>query len=472
MKTCSLDANGFLSGNTFKAAFQDFVKADINGHFAPRSIKPNRDRFDVSGEENFVIPAADDVGQAERQLHVVHRRLRTAGDHIGQFANRVDDFRVHVVVLGKQHLTGTLQSDVCAKTDHNASADPTGEPDNGGHFVRRCGRILQRQRLSRDLNAEHRVEDVRRRFDEVVNEGDIHLTQLRLVRELIQFHGNRSSCRTEVTIARRFRARPAGTAFPLGQSLDTGNSLPPGRHFSRRAFASGRSEAKRKSSRDTLRWLKFELLEWIDWMWPDSEQTAELLQNARQGESSAVNELMERHRNAVRQMIQMRLDRAVAARVDASDVVQDVLLEASQRLNDFIESGSMPFHLWLRQLAKDRLIDMHRRHRGAQRRSVDREQRVAAGSSERSSLNLDGVLADGQLTPAAASIRREIEQRFLTALQELGDDDRDIILMRHQEHLTNSEVAEALGLSQPAAGMRYLRALRKLREVLGETSSS
>jgi RNA polymerase sigma-70 factor (ECF subfamily) len=207
-------------------------------------------------------------------------------------------------------------------------------------------------------------------------------------------------------------------------------------------------------------------------MWPDSEQTAELLQNARQGESAAVNELMERHRNAVRQMIQMRLDRAVAARVDASDVVQDVLLEASQRLNDFIEAGSMPFHLWLRQLAKDRLIDMHRRHRGAQRRSVDREQRVGAGSSEQSSLNLDGVLADGQLTPAAASIRREIEQRFLTALQELGDDDRDIILMRHQEHLTNSEVAEALGLSQPAAGMRYLRALRKLREVLGEASSS
>jgi RNA polymerase sigma-70 factor (ECF subfamily) len=207
-------------------------------------------------------------------------------------------------------------------------------------------------------------------------------------------------------------------------------------------------------------------------MWPDSEQTAELLRNARQGESAAVNDLMERHRNAVRQMIQMRLDRAVAARVDASDVVQDVLLEASQRLNDFIESGSMPFHLWLRQLAKDRLIDMHRRHRGAQRRSVDREQRVGAGSSERSSLNLDGVLADGQLTPAAASIRREIEQRFLTALQELDDDDRDIILMRHQEHLTNSEVAEALGLSQPAAGMRYLRALRKLREVLGDASAS
>ena len=207
-------------------------------------------------------------------------------------------------------------------------------------------------------------------------------------------------------------------------------------------------------------------------MWPDSERTAELLQNAQQGEATAVNELMERHRQAVRQMVQMRLDRAVAARVDASDVVQDVLLEASQRLSDFIQNGSMPFHLWLRQLAKDRLIDMHRRHRGAQRRSVDREQRIGGAGADQSGISLDGVLADGQLTPAAASIRRELEQRFLTALQELDDDDRDIILMRHQEHLSNSEVAEALGLSQPAAGMRYLRALRKLREVLGEPSSS
>lgn len=205
-------------------------------------------------------------------------------------------------------------------------------------------------------------------------------------------------------------------------------------------------------------------------MWPDSDQTAELLRDAQQGNTTAINELMERHRAAVRQMIQLRLDRAVAARVDASDVVQDVMLEASQRLNDFIQNGSMPFHLWLRQLAKDRLIDMHRRHRGAQRRSVDREQRVSVTSADRSSINLDGVLADGELTPAAASIRRELEQRFLAGLQQLSDDDRDIILMRHQEHLTNSEVAEALGLSQPAAGMRYLRALRKLREVLGTDS--
>jgi RNA polymerase sigma-70 factor (ECF subfamily) len=206
-------------------------------------------------------------------------------------------------------------------------------------------------------------------------------------------------------------------------------------------------------------------------MWPDSEQTRELLAAAGNGEAAAVNNLMDRHREALRKMVNMRLDRAVAARVDASDVVQDVLLEASQRMSDYVKNPSMPFHLWLRQLAKDRLIDMHRRHRAAQRRSVDREQRLNANYSDQSSLDLAGQLRDHELTPAAATIRRELETRFMTALQDLAEDDREIILMRHQEHLSNSEVAEALSLSQPAAGMRYLRALRRLREILGSDHS-
>lgn len=206
-------------------------------------------------------------------------------------------------------------------------------------------------------------------------------------------------------------------------------------------------------------------------MWPDSDRTQELLLAAEGGKQEAVNALLERHRDAVRQMIQLRLDRAVAARVDASDVVQDVLLEASQRLSDYLRTPAMPFHLWLRQLAKDRLIDMHRRHRAAQRRSVDRERSIDAPLEGQSSLDLAAQLIAQELTPAAATLRREIQQRFLTALQELNDDDREIVLMRHHEHLTNSEVAEALGLSQAAAGMRYLRALRRLRDVLGDDQS-
>ena len=95
-------------------------------------------------------------------------------------------------------------------------------------------------------------------------------------------------------------------------------------------------------------------------MWPNSDETQELLRNAEGGDAEAIEALLDRHRTSIQQLVRMRMDRAVAQRVDASDVVQDVLLEASLRLDDFIQAGKMPFHLWLRQLAKDRIIDMHR----------------------------------------------------------------------------------------------------------------
>lgn len=203
-------------------------------------------------------------------------------------------------------------------------------------------------------------------------------------------------------------------------------------------------------------------------MWPEGEQTQDLLKDVENGDPSAVNRLLDRHREAVRRMVQMRLDKAVARRVDASDVVQDVLLEASQRLSDYIRSPSMPFHLWLRQLAKDRIIDMHRRHRAAQRRSVDREQNMSSfASDDQSAADLTALLRDAELTPAASALRKEMEERFVLALDQLDESDREIVIMRHFEHLGNGEVAEALGLSAPAAGMRYLRAIRRLRELLG-----
>ena len=203
-------------------------------------------------------------------------------------------------------------------------------------------------------------------------------------------------------------------------------------------------------------------------MWPEGDQTQDLLKDVENGDPSAVNRLLDRHREAVRRMVQMRLDQAVARRVDASDVVQDVLLEASQRLSDYIRSPSMPFHLWLRQLAKDRIIDMHRRHRAAQRRSVDREQNMSSfASDDQSAADLTALLRDAELTPAASALRKEMEERFVLALDQLDESDREIVIMRHFEHLGNGEVAEALGLSAPAAGMRYLRAIRRLRELLG-----
>jgi RNA polymerase sigma-70 factor (ECF subfamily) len=206
-------------------------------------------------------------------------------------------------------------------------------------------------------------------------------------------------------------------------------------------------------------------------VWPDSSQTQELLARARQGEPPAINELLDRHREALRRMIDLRMDRMVQRRVDASDIVQDVLVEANRRLDEYLhsENPAMPFHLWLRHIAHDRLIDAHRRHRQAARRSIDREQSLAAGRYlDQSTLDLAAQIADRDLTPAAAATWAELQRRFQAALDTLDEQDQEVILMRHFEHLSNSEVAQSLGLSEAAAGMRYLRAMRRLREKLDE----
>ncbi len=204
-------------------------------------------------------------------------------------------------------------------------------------------------------------------------------------------------------------------------------------------------------------------------MWPDAPQTEQLLQRAKTGDGAAVNELLDRHRQALRRLVELRLDPVVKRRVDASDVVQDVLIEANRRLSDYLVNPTMPFHLWLRHLAKDHLIDAHRRHRQAQRRSLDREQPlVAKGSIDQSTVDLANQLRDRELTPAAAATWQETLRRFQAAVEELDDIDREVILMRHFEKLSNQEVAQALSITGPAASMRYLRAVRRLRTLLGE----
>jgi RNA polymerase sigma-70 factor (ECF subfamily) len=182
---------------------------------------------------------------------------------------------------------------------------------------------------------------------------------------------------------------------------------------------------------------------------------------------AAAADLLGQFREPLRRVIDLRLDPAVARRVDASDIVQDVLIEANQRLTEYLKNPAMPFHLWLRHLAQDRIIDTHRRHRQAQRRSVDREQAIARPAwADESSASLVAHLIDTERTPTSEAIQHELQRRLADAVNQLSDDDREIILMRHHEALSNQEVAHALNLTEAAASMRYLRALRRLRTVL------
>ena len=207
-------------------------------------------------------------------------------------------------------------------------------------------------------------------------------------------------------------------------------------------------------------------------MWPETENTQELLVGAEAGDDDAVNDLLDRHREAVRRLVQMRLDRQIRQRVAVSDVVQDVLISAHRRLQDYLKSPAMPFHLWIRQIAKDRIIDAHRRHRVSAKRSVDRERPlVVPAGMHGSTMELAAHLCDGELTPAAIATQREMVRRVTEVISKLSEQESEIIMMRHYEHLSNQEAAQALELSEPAAGMRYLRALRKLRSLLQDSSA-
>lgn len=205
--------------------------------------------------------------------------------------------------------------------------------------------------------------------------------------------------------------------------------------------------------------------------WPDRAETARLLEEVRRGNAEAVSDLLNQHREALRRAVALRLDPALARRVDASDIVQDVLLEASQRLASYLQHGNMPFDLWLRQLARDHIVDAHRRHRKAQRRSLDREQPMYAARNDQSSLDLAAAFIDPEKTPAAAAMKRELQERFFQALAQLNEDDREIIVLRHIEQLANQDVAALLQLTEAAASMRYLRALRRLRQFLAPEDS-
>lgn len=202
-------------------------------------------------------------------------------------------------------------------------------------------------------------------------------------------------------------------------------------------------------------------------MWPAPDRTDRLLADAKTETDGAVDRLLGEFRDPLRRMVDLRLDPALARRIDASDIVQDVMIEATQRLREYLKKPDMPFHLWLRHLAQDRIIDAHRRHRGAQRRSIDREQAITKPAwAEDSSASLVSQLVDTERTPATEAIRAELERKLTAAVNKLPDGDRDMILMRHTEQLSNQDVAKALGLTEAAASMRYLRSLRRLKQIL------
>jgi RNA polymerase sigma-70 factor (ECF subfamily) len=192
---------------------------------------------------------------------------------------------------------------------------------------------------------------------------------------------------------------------------------------------------------------------------------------SRRGEVLA--ELLEQQRGRLMRMVELRIDGRVRARMAPSDVIQEAWLEAGQRIDEWLRDPSMPFNLWVRFLAAQRLAQAHRFHLGAQRRSAGRERPLDAGSGPAVLVGtMAGMLADHHTSPTEGAARQDLREGLERALESLEDTDREVLALRHFEGLSNAEVALALGIEPKAASKRYLRALERLRSVYDPGTSS
>ncbi len=188
----------------------------------------------------------------------------------------------------------------------------------------------------------------------------------------------------------------------------------------------------------------------------------ELIDRARQGDGAARQELLELYRANLRRMVASRLDRRLASRVDASDVVQETLADASKRLDDYLRDRPLPFLMWLRQLAGERVIDTHRRHIVSQRRSINREDH-ADERLDGSSRELIRRFMANDTSPSNRLSRKERRDQVMSALASLSARDREVLVMRYLEQLGAAEIAEVLGITEGAVKARLLRALIHMR---------
>jgi RNA polymerase sigma-70 factor (ECF subfamily) len=199
----------------------------------------------------------------------------------------------------------------------------------------------------------------------------------------------------------------------------------------------------------------------------DSGQTSELLQRAGQGDPQAVGDLFSRHRDRLRRMVQLRMDRRLQGRLDASDVLQETYLEFSRSLAEYLHNPSMPFFLWLRCVTGRKLHALHRKHLGTQVRDAGREVSLHHGAlPQASSVSLAAQLLGRHTSPSQAAMRAELQIRIQEALNGMDAIDREVLALRHFEQLSNAETAQTLGLSEAAASNRFVRALKRLKKIL------
>ena len=199
----------------------------------------------------------------------------------------------------------------------------------------------------------------------------------------------------------------------------------------------------------------------------DSDETVELLLRAGGGDRQGLDDLFSRHRDRLRRMVELRLARDLRDRVDASDVIQEAYVEVVERLDEYLRDPRLPLFLWLRLVVGERLLKLHRHHLGAQMRDAGREVSLYRGAlPAASSAALAAQLLGRHTSPTQAAVRAERLLRLQEALNALDPLDREILSLRHFEELTHAEAAQVLEIAEAAAAKRYVRALKRLKDIL------
>ena len=187
----------------------------------------------------------------------------------------------------------------------------------------------------------------------------------------------------------------------------------------------------------------------------------------RKGGEQALVDVFSKYRQQLLKMVDFRLDRRLYGRVDSVDVLQDAYLEIARRIDDFLDKPTVSFFVWARQITWQTLLMTHRRHLGVQKRSVGQEVRLnRAANVNATSVSLAAHLVAHMTSPSQAAIREERYAQLHDALDEMDEIDREVLALRHFEHLSNNEVAQVLGIQKTTASNRYIRALKRLKELL------
>jgi RNA polymerase sigma-70 factor, ECF subfamily len=201
----------------------------------------------------------------------------------------------------------------------------------------------------------------------------------------------------------------------------------------------------------------------------DPSDASDLLRRAGAGDAAALGRLLDGYRKRLRRMVRLRLDPRLQGRIDPSDVLQEASLEATRRLAEYVRDPRLPFFLWLRFLTNQKLLELRRRHLGTQARDAAREISLYQEALvPASSACLAAQLLGKMTAPLQAAIRAEMKLRLQEALNGMDPLDREVLALRHFEQLDNTETAQVLGISPSGASSRYLRALKRLKDILSE----